>query len=288
MDPYAHAVAAAERLVKERSITALPVSPFSIAMSDGIKVVAKPVDGDGVSGMLISANGGFAIVYATHITSEGFQKFCVAHELGHYHLPGHPEAILGPEGIHRSRAGFASGDKYEREADHFAAGLLMPRHLFVPAMRTAGEGFSAIEQLAQTCETSLTSTAIRYATCADEPVAVVVSQGRYIEYCFMSPSLRDIPDIDWIRKNEPLPTDSATYAFNQDPARVSSAERADGSGDLRDWFGGTRGIELSEDVVGLGAYGKTLTVLFGIEEPDEEEEEDEDALVESWTPRFRR
>ena len=39
-----------------------------------------------------------------------------------------------------SRAGFASGDKYEMEADYFAAGLLMPQQLFIPAMRQAGEG----------------------------------------------------------------------------------------------------------------------------------------------------
>ena len=39
---------------------------------------------------------------------------------------------------------------------------------------------------------------------------------------------------------------------------------------------------------GLGSYGKTLTVLYNIELPDEEEEDDERSLEESWTPRFRK
>lgn len=56
---------------------------------------------------------------------------------------------------------------------------------------------------------------------------------------------------------------------------------------LQLWFGGPRSIELREDVIGLGSYGRTLTVLHGIEPPDETEEDD-DTLIESWTPRLRR
>lgn len=35
-------------------------------------------------------------------------------------------------------------------------------------------------------------------------------------------------------------------------------------------------------------YGKTLTVLYNIDLPAPEDEEDEDNLIESWTPRFKR
>jgi hypothetical protein len=40
-------------------------------------------------------------------------------------------------------------------------------------------------------------------------------------------------------------------------------------------------------VIGLGSYGKTLTVLYDIDLPDEEERTDEDSMRESWKPRFR-
>jgi Zn-dependent peptidase ImmA (M78 family) len=76
---------------------------------------------DGVSGMLLRHGNNFGIVYATNIRSQGFQRFSISHELGHYFLPGHVDQIL-TEGVHVSRAGFITADPYELEADHFAAG----------------------------------------------------------------------------------------------------------------------------------------------------------------------
>jgi hypothetical protein len=46
---------------------------------------------------------------------------------------------------------------------------------------------------------------------------------------------------------------------------------------LSDWFDGPHDIEMNEDVVGLGRYGRTLTVLFTSEVlPDEDDRFDED------------
>jgi len=47
------------------------------------------------------------------------QRFSIAHELGHYCLEGHPDALLS-NGRHYSRAGFVSSDPFEQEADHFS------------------------------------------------------------------------------------------------------------------------------------------------------------------------
>ena len=175
------------------------------------------------------------------------------------------------------------------EADHFAASLLMPRLLFMDAMRTAGDGLRAFEKLADRCGTSLTATAIRYAQCTRDPLAVVLSTGGRINYCFMSDALKEVKDLDWIRKGEGLSRGTATFSFNQDAECVLRSERVEDSSDLRDWFGGEQSIEITEEVIGLGSYGQTLTVLtaLDIDEQIEEIEEEED-LDESWTPRFRR
>jgi hypothetical protein len=107
----------------------------------------------------------------------------------------------------------------------------------------------------------------------------------------MSDALKECDGIDWIRKRHAVPGTSRTFAFNRDPEKVRRADRIEGGSDLQTWFGGPQSIELCEDVIGLGSYGKTLTVLHGIEFPDdqnEDEDEDEDeALTEAWTPRFR-
>ena len=287
-DPYAFAAQAAEQIIKGLGIASLPIDPFAVARDRKIEVVAKPARDAGVSGMLIRVGNEFAIAYSTHIDNEPFQRFSVSHELGHYFLPGHVDAVMDERGIHESRAGFASNDRYEIEADRFAAGFLMPRHLFFPALQKSGQGLAAVERLATLCETSLHATAIRYTQCARDPVAIVLSVGNRIVHCFISESLKALGGIDWIRKREAVPRNTPTFAFNQDDENVRRAVRIEDTSNLQDWFGGHRSIEVSEDVIGLGRYGKTLTVLYDIDLPSEDEEEDEAALVESWTPRFRR
>lgn len=284
--PYVWATRRAEKLVAEWGISSLPVDLREIAREHGIPVRAMPPEMQGVSGMLLRAGESYGIAYATFIDNEGFQRFSIAHELGHYFLDGHPEKVLAGTDAHQSQAGFGSGDRFELEADHFAAGLLMPDPLFARAMDKAGKGFRAIERLKEVCGTSITATAIRYAERAEEPVAVVVSTGQVIDYWFGSDAFKRIPDITWLKKGDPVPSGTPTAAFNRDPGKVARSARVEGSSGVLDWFGDGPDRELSEDVVGLGGYGKTLTVLFAEDWPDEDEEEEDDAS--EWNPRFHK
>jgi hypothetical protein len=275
----------AERLVKELGINTLPVDPIAIAEALGILVQPKTAAG-GVSGMLVRVGNDFAIGYATHIDNEGFKRFSVAHELGHYRLPGHVEAVLAHGNIHESRAGFVAEDPYEREADHFAAALLMPEPLFSRELRRLGDGLEAVEAMATRCLTSLTAAANRYVEKADVPVAMLVSIGSRIDYCFMSKPLQDFDSLEWPRKGYPLPSGSETERFNADPSNIHSARRAEAETDLREWFCGRRSIPSTEEVIGLGRYGRTLTLISSqIFADDEDEDED---LHERWRIGFRR
>lgn len=151
--------------------------------------------------MLVRHGNNFAIAYATHLQNEGFENFSIAHELGHYYIPGHPEVLIpGDQGMHVSRAGFNSGDRYEAEADCFAAGFLMPRHLFFPELEKAGKGLEAIEVLSFMCKTSLHATAIRYAQCTRDHMAIIISEGGLVDHCFMSEALKQVRGIDWLKK----------------------------------------------------------------------------------------
>lgn len=277
----------AARLLQELKIDSLPIDPFAIARRLDIELRPLPASVGGTSGMLLHVGGEFGICYPTYVDNEGFKNFSVAHEIGHYRLPGHPDAVLDAHGQHVSHAGFRSADRYEQEADHFAAALLMPTKLFTAAVGRAGDGLKAIKTLADDCETSLEATAIRFAQVNRDPVAVIRSDGRTIDYAFMSESLQDFPDLDWIRKGTPLPGDAVTSNFNMDKSNIEHAARAEGTSALQDWFNGSHRQNVVEEVVGLGSYGKTLTVLTGMESPDEVEDEDGD-LEKSWTPRFRR
>lgn len=281
----------AAAILEQAGITTLPVDPFEIAKKHEIVVEPKPDTGEGVSGMLLRYGETFGIMYATHIASEGFQKFSIAHELGHYFLEGHIDHIFRNDGsIHTSHAGFVSGDNYELEADHFAVGLLMPQRLFKNALVKYSPGLVAIESLANICSTSLTASAIRYAELTNDAIAVIMTTGSRVDYCFLSDTMKLLKDLSWPRKGSTIPHGTLTAEFNRSPNRVLRLEKDSSEIDIQDWLGGRRSLSAIEEIIGLGTYGKTLTVLTCSLDDDEiytDEDEDED-LVESWTPRFRR
>lgn len=281
-----------ESLVSDFNIDSLPVNPFQIAADRGIIVKAKPNTEPGVSGMLLRHGNNFGILYAAHIHNEGYQRFSVGHELGHYFLEGHIDHVLPKDGSHVSRAGFVSADSYELEADHFSAGLLMPSNLFLHALNRTGQGLDAIKSIANLCRTSLTATAIRYAELTEDAVAVIMSTGETIDCCFLSDTIKSLPQTTWLRKGTPVPMGTATEMFNTNPERIASAEHVVEDGNIMDWLGGTQSVEIIEEAVGLGDYGKTLTILTCphlVDETYQDEDEDEDAdLEERWTPRFHR
>lgn len=273
----------AEKLARDEGLL-LPVDVLSIASRREILVEPKPASAKGVSGMLIRVGNGFAIAYATHIKSEGFQRFSIAHELGHYFLEGHPEQVFrGGQLVHESHAGFASGDQVELEADHFAAGLLMPRHLFKAEAGRHTDGFAAIEKLADICGTSLTASAIRYSELTDAAIAIVMSSGSTVDYCFASSAMRRAKGYRHLKKGLTLPRDVLTRAFNQDASNIESAKRDTDDTDLMQWFHTDDEIDATEEVVGLGEYGRTLTVITA-DIPDDDDGEDDG----EWSPpKFR-
>ncbi len=273
-----------EAIVGRLGIHSLPIDPIEIAKHHGIAVEPKPDAAEGVSGMLLRHGDTFGILYATHIASKGFQRFSIAHELGHYFLDGHIDHVL-KDGPHSSNAGFSSPNPYEREADSFAAGLLMPGHLFRKELNQEAPGLATIEALADLCQTSLTATAIRYAKLTEDAVAVVVSTGKAINFCRLSDAMTSLAEITWPKKGDLVPYGTATADINADPARVALLDRAEAEIDILDWLGGQRSVQGTEQVMGLGSYGRTLTVLSV---DDMCEEDEEESLTESWTPRLRR
>jgi Zn-dependent peptidase ImmA (M78 family) len=282
----------AEAFLRDEGIAGLPVDPIAIARSRDMEVRAKPDTIGGVSGMLLRHGDVFGILYATHVKSEGFRNFSVAHELGHYFLEGHIDHVLPEDGIHTSPAGFVSADPYELEADQFAAGLLMPTGPFKRALGRQEPGSGVVESLADLCRTSLTATAIRYAELTDAAVAIVISTGPSIDFCFMSETIKALPQLSWLRKGTRVPRGTATVELNATASRVAAGERAEADTDIMDWLGGTRSLKAIEQVIGLGSYGKTLTVLTCPSLQDEtyqdDSGDDDERLVEHWTPRFRR
>lgn len=167
----------------------------------------------------------------------------------------------------------------------------MPATPFKKLIGLDSLGLSDIEHAAKICKTSLTATAIRYSELTDDAIAIIMSTGHTIDYCIMSEAMKSLPNLSWLKRGSRIPLNTATAQFNNDTSRVLRGERIDDEIDILNWFDGKRSSIFLEEVIGLGSYGKTLTVLSSqniAQEIHEEDSDNEEELIDSWTPRFKR
>ncbi|SJZ78609.1 ImmA/IrrE family metallo-endopeptidase [Consotaella salsifontis] len=283
----------AELVLQEHGLLTLPVDLDALAQAAGIHLREMDRKAEGVSGMLLRYGDQFGIMYATHIDNEGFERFSIGHEFGHYFVEGHLDHIPFDGGVHRLRAGFISYDPYEREADYFSAGLLMPSSLIRPVLRRAQEGLPSVEAIRCAAKASLTASAIRYIDETDDAAAIVVSRQGQVDYCFKSESLKQLKGQSWLRKGAALPAGTLTASMAARPATERRGRRDETETDILDWFGGDRAVRVVEQVVDLGCYDRVLTVLSCAQLVDDtyrdedDSDESDEAMEARWTPRFR-
>lgn len=87
-------------------------------------------------------------------------RFSLAHEIGHWQ--NHRNQILSCDKQDIGAVSGIGGTK-EREADRYAANLIMPRYLFAARMRDFKRpSFSSIEELAEAFDVSRKAAALRY------------------------------------------------------------------------------------------------------------------------------
>jgi Zn-dependent peptidase ImmA (M78 family) len=251
----------AVRILNEYQIDMLPVDPKQVAQKARIFVQAKDDCEEGVSGMLLRQGENFCIVYATHLKNPGFENFSIAHELGHYFLEGHPEQVFQNGDTHTSTAGFTSDNRIEREADIFAASLLMPESLFKDRLTKYEKGLDCIEAMAKVCNTSLTATAIRYAELTEDKVVVIVSTNGIIDYCCISNAVFKLEGIEKPQKGMKIPKGSVTEHLLNNPILITKSEKLYVETDFRDWLECKKSKQAAEEAKGLGKYGKVLTVI---------------------------
>jgi Zn-dependent peptidase ImmA (M78 family) len=111
----------------------LPVDPRRIARSLGVAVFGQPME---VSGVIEIKDGKPVISYNADEPSVR-QRFTIAHEIGHFalgHLEGSQKLWRDPVGNFSSSA----NKREEREANMFAAQLLMPASTVRYAVREVG------------------------------------------------------------------------------------------------------------------------------------------------------
>lgn len=122
----------AENILRQTGMLRVPVDVELVAHRLSLQIEAVPL-GENVSGLLVVEKGQGVIGYnVTHAPVR--QRFTVAHEIGHFilHRNDNPSALFIDTRyiVYRRDAKSSTGeDRREREANRFAAALLMPATL---------------------------------------------------------------------------------------------------------------------------------------------------------------
>lgn len=225
--------------------------------------------GEAFDGLLDCKNGKFHIhcnLGRVEHPESPRARFTLAHELGHYFLDAHRNALLrGMAPSHASFCEYESKEMVEQEADCFAASLLMPASRFKDAAKKAGQGLPGILKLKQAFQTSVASTAIRYAGLGIKPCVVMKWNNNGYQWKWLSSEAREAGISKTIELKSQIPPGSVTdEALN---AKLNPASGYFQRGTLASaWFprifaGSQSDIILLEQAVHLGRFG-VLTFLM--------------------------
>lgn len=242
------------------------IEPTTIAQSVEIGVIPGHY-ADTFDGMLEHDSGRF-FIYCNLDRVESMDssraRFTLAHELGHYFIPEHHNALKsGKAPMHASQCDYESENPIEREADHFAACLLMPSERFRKRARTLKSGLKGIQLLSDEFGTSLTSTAIRYAKFDLLKCIIIKWNCDGFGWKWLSPSAYADGWRKTIEKISNLTSGSATSKILS--GEVVEKDILSFGTTASSWLpfipvGSNRDCILKEEAISLGRYG-VLTVL---------------------------
>lgn len=131
----------AELVLNRLNIKTLPVPVEEVANSYQIKISRAP--NNDFSGMLIRKDG-LALIGVNSDESSVRQRFTLAHELGHFFLHQKQDAFID----YRDNKKDVMRTPRERQANMFAAAILMPRQLLLKDFKFAAqEGFDEEDEV---------------------------------------------------------------------------------------------------------------------------------------------
>lgn len=116
-----------------------------------IDIIPEKLDND-VSGLFVRIDDKPVISYNKNERNLGRKRFTIAHELGHYILHSDKPLFIDktPKVMFRNSASSSGEQLQEREANHFAAALLMPIKLIKEEIDNAPDNVTnPIEYLAE-------------------------------------------------------------------------------------------------------------------------------------------
>lgn len=155
-------------------------------------LIIREVDATNFEGALVripQRREGF-IAVRRDIREAGRRRFTVAHEVGHFVLPGHgqDECFCKSPMIESWRKDAIRKEEYE--ANRFASELLLPAKRLYPLVNKKDLTLSTIKTFSLQFNTSLTATAVKCVEVTEERCALVCSVRQNVNWVCRSDSFR--------------------------------------------------------------------------------------------------
>jgi len=188
---------------------------------------------DYFDGLLEHKSGSFHIYINTDRLQNPYSpraRFTFAHELGHYFIDGHRNALKnGLAPAHTSFTNFASENIVEKEADYFASCLLLPKERIEKDCFRRRFSFSLAQEIAAKYQTSITSTLLRFIALDMYPLTVVSGYKNHIKWKWNS---KDFPYFKLKHGKGKVPQDTAMGEYFIDGTKYQHTETVY----AEDWF----------------------------------------------------
>ncbi len=177
-------------------------------------------DLEGATARVIQLGDRARIVISTRILDVGAIRFSIAHEIGHLLCKHYVANDTTPVDVFERLCSPLHDDSTatEREADVFAAELLMPRPLVSPLCAVQPFTFEPVRAIASAFGTSVLASAMRYVELTSKRCAVVVVKHGRVQWAKKSASFTA-----WIPKRSVAPGSVAFDYF--EPEAIDETSR---------------------------------------------------------------
>lgn len=239
------ALARGEELARDLGFQGGSVDPFVVVQSEGNRIHIEGDDfQDAFDGRLSYHGNRFLLIYNNcynmwpHMGAHHPKvRFTIAHELGHYFLERHRKILVTQRMPIESRTEFESEQEWERQADAFATGLLLPKYLVAPCVNTELDAsIASIKDAAARFDVSLTSMLVRWTQLSHFPCATLCVREGVIQWGFVSEAFRRC-GLWRARRLAAIRGASAKRFYVSDPSCLAFRE-GQGTGRASDWMEG--------------------------------------------------
>jgi Zn-dependent peptidase ImmA (M78 family) len=161
------------------------VCPYKLLKIYGLTYTFEDYD-NAFDGLLEHRAGKFHIYLNSHKAGHIYQprvRFTLAHELGHYLIDEHRNALKnGLVPSHPSFTNFSSDNEVELEADFFASSLLIPKSRLLKDVFKRKFSFNLIDELATKYQTSITAMLLKFASIGNHPIMIICTIEKKIKW----------------------------------------------------------------------------------------------------------